>query len=105
MVSKSGRYCWSMTYFDPAASNLPHWTTSASKETRYKLMLEKTSHLLPEFREIVERTGLEKSSDSPLCFRELEVESLPAGRITLLRDAAHCMTPCKRDFHSHWLFC
>lgn len=92
---KSGSYYWSMTYFDPAASNLPHWTSSATKEERYKLALEKTNHHLPDFTEIIRKTGPEGISDSPLCFRELEIQSLPVGRVTLLGDAAHCMTPCK----------
>jgi 2-polyprenyl-6-methoxyphenol hydroxylase-like FAD-dependent oxidoreductase len=92
---KSGNYYWSMTYFDPSASTLPHWTSSASRERKYELALEKTSHLLPEFREIIEKTGLEGISDSSLCFRELEIKSLPVGKVTLLGDAAHCMTPCE----------
>jgi hypothetical protein len=77
---KLGSHYWSMTYFDLTASNLPYWTSSVSKERKYELALEKT--------------GLEGISDSLLCFRELEIESLPVGKITLLGDAAHCMTPC-----------
>jgi len=92
---KSGNYYWSMTYFDLDASVLPHWITSASKETKYNLALEKTSHLLPEFREIISKTGVEGILDSSMCFRELEIESLPNGRVTLIGDAAHCMTPCE----------
>lgn len=100
---KSGNYYWSMSYFDPSASNLPHWTSSASKERKYEFALEKTSHLLPEFREIIEKTGPEGISDNPLCFRELEIESLPVGKVTLLGDAAHCMTPYKYLYLMCWL--
>lgn len=102
---KSGNYYWAMTYFDPTASNLPHWTSSVSKERRYKLALEKTSHLLPEFREIIENIGPEGISDNPLCFREVEIKSLPAGRVTLVGDAAHCMTPCKSLYVVCWFSC
>lgn len=92
---KSGNYYWSVSYIDPAASNLPHWTSYANKARRYELALEKTSHLKSEFTEIIRQTGVQGVSDIQMCLRELELQDLPTGRVTLLGDAAHCMTPCK----------
>jgi hypothetical protein len=92
---KSGNYYWSVNYIDPTASKLPHWTAEASKAERYQLALEKTSHLKPEFTEIIRQTGIEGMSDVQICLRELELRDLPAGRVTLLGDAAHCMMPCE----------
>lgn len=96
---KSGNYYWSVNWIESTASTLPHWTSTASKKTKYELALEKTSYLRSEFTEIIRQTGPEGMSETQICFRELEVPSLPAGRVTLLGDAAHCMTPCKCATH------
>jgi len=93
--ARSGNYYWSVTYADPTAASPPHWTSSASKEELFKLAVDKTQHLLPEFRSIVNMTGPEGIVTTPFMVREVEVESLAAGRVTLLGDAAHCMTPCE----------
>ncbi|KAJ5404320.1 FAD-dependent urate hydroxylase [Penicillium cosmopolitanum] len=94
---KSGNYYWSVSYIDPAASNLPHWTSYANKARRYELALEKTSHLKSEFTEIIRQTGVQGVSDIQMCLRELELQDLPTGRVTLLGDAAHCMTPFRGE--------
>lgn len=92
---KSGNYYWSVNYIDPTASTLPHWISSASNARKYELALQKTSHLRPEFTEIIRKTGFDGMSETQMCFRELELRDMPVGRVTLLGDAAHCMTPCK----------
>lgn len=91
----SGRYYWSVVYHDEAARQLPHWTASAPKADLLKFSKEKIQHLHPRFREIVEKTDVEGIVSPALTFQDLELEDMPVSRVTLLGDAAHCMTPCK----------
>ncbi len=92
---KSGNYYWFLSYKDEAATVQPHWTASASKDQLFELALKKSSHLNARFQELIKLTGVGGISKSNLAFRDLELSSLPVGKITLLGDAAHCMTPCK----------
>ncbi len=98
---KAGKYYWAVSYRDEAARNLPYWTAAATEERLYDLAVDKTSHLDPRLTEIVRLTGARGISRKPMVFRDLELPGLPAGRVTLLGDAAHCMTPFRGEGGVH----
>ncbi|KAL7621329.1 hypothetical protein AAE478_008650 [Parahypoxylon ruwenzoriense] len=86
---KSGKYFFNLFWRDEDATKKDFWTYSASREKLYEAALEKTNHLPPKLRSIVEKTGPQGMKQPPIHFWTLIMESLPKGRITLLGDAAH----------------
>lgn len=68
---------------------------SASREELYRYVVGRTSTLPPKFRAIVEKGDAEGINTPPLRFFTVDLPSMPAGRVTLLGDAAHAMAPCK----------
>ena len=81
------KYYWFLNFYDVDAENEPHWTATASKQKMYEFALEKTRTLDPRFSEIVRLTGPENIKAPPIVFRDLPLDEIPAGRITLLGDA------------------
>lgn len=92
---KTGDYYWAVVYPDEAARERNHWTKEASKEELFRFARDKIAHLHPRFLEIVDKTEVSNMVLPPLTFQDIELETLPVGRTTLLGDSAHCMTPCK----------
>ncbi len=92
---KTGDYYWAVVYPDEAARERDHWTKEASKEKLFQFARDKIAHLHPRFLEIVDKTEVDNMVLPPLTFQDIELETLPVGRVTLLGDSAHCMTPCK----------
>lgn len=92
---KSGRYYWSVWYLDEAAGGRSHWTSTAEKSVLHKFALEKVAQLNPAFLEVMEKTSPEGIVVPSFTLQDIEIEKLPVSRVTLLGDAAHCMTPCK----------
>ena len=72
-----------------------YWTAQASKEELYDFVLEKTKPLHPRFTEVIHSTKSSEIGKPPIVFRDLSLEDIPDGNITLLGDAAHPMAPCK----------
>ncbi|KAI1392316.1 uncharacterized protein F4822DRAFT_425525 [Hypoxylon trugodes] len=66
--------------------------------------IDKTKHLPPKLRSIVEKTGPQGMKHPPIHFWTLTMdpEMLPKSRITLLGDAAHCMPSFRGEggFHA-----
>ena len=93
--ASGGNYYWFLNVYDPQAINEPYWTASASKREMLDYALEKTKALHPRFGEIVRLTSEEGILARPIVFRDLEIDSIPNGCITLIGDAAHPMAPCK----------
>ncbi|KAI8958602.1 putative monooxygenase [Daldinia sp. FL1419] len=101
---KSGKYYFHMFWRDDEATKKSYWTYSNTKEKLYETALEKTKHLPPKFRSIVEKTGPEGTKTPPLRRYSLTVDLglLPKGKITLLGDAAYCVPSFRGegDFHA-----
>lgn len=91
----SGQYYWLMMNPDDKVGEPDHWLQTASKEKRLEYVKEATASLDPRFREIIEMTPASGVYDTPFVYRDAEITSVPAGRVALLGDAAHPMTPCK----------
>ena len=60
---KSGRYYFNLFWRDEDATSKNFWTYSATREKLYETVLEKTKHLPPKFRSIVEKTGTTKGKN------------------------------------------
>lgn len=90
---KSARYYWTVSYYDEHANE--RRTATADKEDLYKLARSKIEKMNPRFLEIVDKTKPSDIVQPGLTLQDVEIEALPVSRVTLLGDAAHCMTPCK----------
>ncbi|KAI1469163.1 FAD/NAD(P)-binding domain-containing protein [Daldinia caldariorum] len=100
---KSGRYYWFTQEKDPMIANEDHWSKSASREELYNYVMNLTSNLDPRFSEVIRSTTLDELKPQPMVFRDAQIENLPVGRITLLGDAAHPMSPFRGEGGVHAL--
>lgn len=99
---KTGYYYYLLLWVDKQAPKLADskqssWTESASKEQLAAFAREKTRDYPDHLRALVDKVPTEgyQSPGFQLQSVELEPEQLPAGRVLLIGDAAHSMTPCK----------
>ncbi|KAK8114924.1 hypothetical protein PG999_006993 [Apiospora kogelbergensis] len=90
---KSGDYYFHLAWQDDNAGRDDHWMTSATAEELRDYALRATQNMPPQFRCMVERAQLEDFKVPPLRLITILLDSLPLGRVTILGDAAHAMTP------------
>ena len=85
-------YYWFLNFYDTEAAKQGDnfWTASASKQDMYDFVVEKTKSLYPKYTEIVRRTNVEDMVTPPIKLKDLELDRIPEGRITLLGDAVSC---------------
>ncbi|KAI1643699.1 putative monooxygenase [Daldinia loculata] len=100
---KSGRYYWFTADKDPSIANEDHWSKSASQAELYDHVVNLTSTLEPRFSEVIRSTSVSEVKAKPFIIRDAEIEHLPVGRITLLGDAAHPMSPFRGEGGVHAL--
>lgn len=101
----SGRYYWNFMETDHDVAKLDHWLQKASQQEKLDYVLRSTQKLSPRFHEIFEITRPENIRKETHVWRDLELENvgLPAGRVILMGDAAHAMTPFRGEGGYHTL--
>ena len=97
----SGRYYWMFMQPDARVAEPDHWLQTATQREKLDYVLKAVSKMPSKFREIFEATPTEGIRRQPHIWRDLELESLPAGRVILVGDAAHAMTPFRGEGGYH----
>jgi len=101
----SGRYYWNFMTTDNDVANPNHWLQKASQQEKKDHVLKAIAKMPPHLREIFESTPVEEIQEKMHVWRDLEldVESVPAGRVILMGDSAHAMTPFRGEGGYHTL--
>ncbi len=101
----SARYYWNFMQTDHDVANPEHWLQTATQQQKLDHVLKSIHGLAPKFREIFELTRAEHIKKETHVWRDLELENvgLPAGRVILMGDAAHAMTPFRGEGGYHTL--
>jgi 2-polyprenyl-6-methoxyphenol hydroxylase-like FAD-dependent oxidoreductase len=98
---KTGFYYFILFWVDRNAPNTtdenPVWTIGASQEQLGAFAREKTRSYPNHLRELVDKVPIEgyRSPGFQLQGVQLDANQLPAGKVMVIGDAAHSMTPCK----------
>lgn len=100
---KTGYYYFILLWVDKQAplttDEDPTWTVGASQEQLAAFAHEKTKSYPDHLRKLVDKVPVDgyRSPGFQLQGVQLEVDQLPAGRVIVIGDAAHSMTPCKSN--------
>ncbi len=101
---KTGYYYWTMSILDEsAADEANYWTRAATKEKILEFVREQAQSLpAGPLRNIIDKTRPEGVRNKQMTYYNLELrkEDVPPGRVVLLGDSAHTMTPCKSQASS-----
>lgn len=101
---KMGYWYFILHWVDAAAAKAtdenPYWTVNASREQLAAFVREKVKDYPAHLRVLVDKTPVERYKRPGIVLQgvELSADQLPPGRVMLIGDAAHSMTPC--EFHS-----
>lgn len=98
---KSGKHYWMFMQPAPDVADPNHWLQTATQEEKLNHVLKAIAPMPPKFREIFEATPASGIKKEAHIWRDLELESLPSGRVILMGDAAHTMTPFRGEGGYH----
>lgn len=103
---KTGYYYFILHWFDEAAAHStpdkPFWTVTATQEELAAFAKEHTRAVPERLRALIDKVPVEGYKRPGIILRgvDLTPEQLPPGRVMVMGDAAHSMTPCKFVLHS-----
>ncbi|KAI0419884.1 FAD/NAD(P)-binding domain-containing protein [Xylaria grammica] len=98
----SGDYYWYICWTDEDADKPDHWLQHATKSAKLDHVLKTTESLDPSLREIFSLTPAEGIVSGMPIFRDAVIPSLPStGRVTMIGDAVHPMTPWRGEGGMH----
>ncbi|TGJ81059.1 hypothetical protein E0Z10_g7711 [Xylaria hypoxylon] len=97
----SGRIGWALIWPDEGATKEDFWVYNATAQEQFDFVVEKTKDLPAKYLTTLKRSDPE-TTVPVLRLHTLLMDSMPTGRITLLGDAAHAMTPFRGEggFHA-----
>ncbi|KAI0550968.1 FAD/NAD(P)-binding domain-containing protein [Xylaria curta] len=93
----SADYYWCVGWDDPDAGKPDHWLKYASGSAKHDRVMKMTEPLEPKFKEIFQLTSVAGILPGQTVYRDLIIPSLPTGKIVLVGDAAHAMTPFRGE--------
>ena len=91
---ETARYYWIINWLDPEAGSPDFWALKAPPAERLAFVLKMIEGIDERFASVIKATKVEDMA-APLALKDLVPIETPRGRVSLLGDAAHPMTPCK----------
>lgn len=99
---------WVDTEAAKAKDEKPFWTVNATTEELAAFVRERVKEYPDHLRVLVDKTPVERYKRPGIVLQgvELSADQLPAGRVMVIGDAAHSMTPCEYlSFSAPQSFC
>lgn len=96
----SAEYYWLLCFVDEAARAPRFWTQLATGERQLAYARNKVKDLHYDFCEVIYLTQPSKTV-KPLVVKDLIPQMCPPGPVTLIGDAAHPMSFCKKYLYHH----
>lgn len=93
--TKTADYVWMLTWHDDKATNEDYWVRDLTQEEMHEKAIEFTKDCYPGFTDMIKMTPASGMLKPLLVIKDMMPQEIPLGRVTLVGDAAHPMTPCK----------
>ncbi|MCJ1290484.1 hypothetical protein MMC34_002022 [Xylographa carneopallida] len=93
---ETARYYWIINWLDPEAGSPDFWALKAPPAERLAFVLKMIEGIDERFASVIKATKVEDMA-APLALKDLVPIETPRGRVSLLGDAAHPMTPFRGE--------
>ncbi|KAK5047652.1 hypothetical protein LTR84_006317 [Exophiala bonariae] len=94
---ETASFYWRLSWYDKETQNEPYWTATASPEELMEYAREKTKDFFPLLTETLRATPPSGVVVPSLTFWDMLPIPLPTGRVTLLGDGIHPMSPFRGE--------